>query len=139
MRKANVFLRILATVIDIIIIIVPIQFIMMGVFGVSMRQAEFFFQILFAVYGTLLIEYWGLTLGKYFAKLKVVDASGTKPTLMYVGLRELTKSMYFIPWIGWFLGVASGIMMLVRQDGRTLHDFIGKTRVIYQADQGEIK
>jgi Predicted membrane protein/domain len=137
MKKVNVVLRILAMVVDVIVIMLPIQFIMIGVFGVSMRQAEFFFQVLFAVYGVLVTEYQGATLGKIFAKTTVVDVTGNKPVIMYVGLRELTKTMYFIPWIGWVVCAISVIMVLIRKDGRTLHDFVGNTQVIYRSSKVE--
>ena len=134
MKKVNVALRILGMIADIIIVMLPVQFMMMGVFGVSMRQAEFFFQILLAIYSTLLTEYRGATLGKIFAKTTVADVAGMKPAMMYVGLRELTKSMYFVPWFGWMLCVVSVLMAVVRKDGRALHDIVGNTRVVYTND-----
>lgn len=131
MKKNREIIRILCSVVDFLIIMVPIQFIMMGVFQVSVRQADLLFQLLFAVYGTLLTEYMGMTIGKYFGRLKVTDISGIKPAMLYVGLRELTKAIYFIPYIGWAIGFISIMMMLIREDGRTLHDFVGNTTVVY--------
>jgi len=130
-KKMKEILRVLAAVIDLFIIMLPVQFIMIGVFQVSDRQAEFFFCVLSAVYGTLAVEYTNMTLGKYFGKLRVVDNSGGTLSILYVGLRELTKAMYFIPYIGWFIGVLSAFMMFIRQDKRALHDIIGNTKVVY--------
>lgn len=137
-RASNVLLRILCGAVDFLIILVPIQFIMMGVFGVSSGQADLLFKLLFAVYGALLTEYWGKTAGKYFGKLRVVDISGSKPSIFYVGLRELTKALYLIPYAGWLLLLVSLVMMCVRKDGRTLHDLVGNTRVVYvwQTEEG---
>ncbi len=137
-RASNVLLRILCGAVDFFIILVPIQFIMMGVFNVSPGQADLLFKLLFAVYGALLTEYWGKTIGKYFGKLRVVDTSGVKPSIFYMGLRELTKALYLIPYAGWLLLLVSLVMMCVRKDGRTLHDLVGNTRVVYvwQTEEG---
>lgn len=101
-----------------------------GVFSVSLSQADLLFKLLFAVYGALLTEYMGMTAGKYFGKLRVADNRGGKAPILYVGLRELTKSLYLIPWLGWGLALVSLVMMAVRRDGRTLHDLVGNTRVM---------
>lgn len=137
-RASNVLLRVLCGAVDFLIILVPVQFIMMGVFGVSSGQADLLFKLLFAVYGALLTEYWGKTIGKYFGKLRTVDASGVKPSIFYVGLRELTKTLYLIPYAGWLLLLISLIMMCIRKDGRTLHDLVGNTKVVYvwQTEEG---
>lgn len=131
MKKNSILLRFLCGIVDFIIIMAPIQFLMMGVFQVSVRQADLFFKLLYAVYGALMTEYFGMSLGKYFGRLKVLDVSGAKTPILYSGLRELSKSMYFIPYIGWTAGLISLGMMAVRKDGRALHDFIGNTRVFY--------
>lgn len=131
-KKPYVILRILCAAVDVLLIMLPIQFVMLGVFGVSPGQADFFFKLLFAVYGALFTEYWGKTPGKYFGKLKVLEVNGDKPGLLYLGLRELAKSLYLIPVIGWAALLTSVGMMICRKDGRTLHDVIGSTRVVYQ-------
>ena len=84
-------------------------------------------------------EYCGVTLGKFFGKLRVVDNNGGKPVLLYLGLRELAKSLYLIPYIGWGIGLVSFIMMLTRKDGRALHDFIGNTRIVYSWQLAELE
>lgn len=132
MRKAsNVLLRILCAAVDFIIILVPVQFVMMGIFNVSTRQADLLFQLLFAVYGTLATEYFGKTLGKYLGRLRVVDTSGQKLVMLYLGLRELSKALYLVPYAGLVLLAVSGVMMAVRKDGRALHDLVGNTQVVF--------
>ena len=130
MRKSGAILRILCGILDGLIIMIPIQMIMMGIFEVSIRQAELFFQFLFAVYGTLFTEYWGQSLGKYFGRLKCADANGGKAPILYVGVRELVKSLYIVPVFGWAACGVSIVMMFVRKDGRTLHDLAGNTKVV---------
>ena len=131
MKKPNIFLRALCGVFDAMIVMLPIQFVMMGVFKVSDKQAELLYEFLFTVYGALLSEYLGKTIGKYFGKLTVVGIGGEKPTLLYLALRELVKAMYIIPFVGWAVGAISCVMVIVRKDGRALHDFVGNTRVMY--------
>lgn len=140
MKKiSNILLRILCGAVDFIIILVPIQFIMMGVFNISTGRADLLFELLFAVYGTLLTEYWGKTAGKFFGKIRVVDISGEKPAIFYMGLRELTKSLYLVPYAGAILGVISILMMVIRKDGRALHDLVGNTKVVFvwQTEEGK--
>lgn len=132
MKRPYILLRILCGIVDFMVIMLPVQFIMLGIFAVSPSQADFLFKFLYAVYGALFIEYWGKTLGKYFGKLQVIDISGEKPVLLYLGLRELAKSLYLIPFVGWVAAVISLAMMAVRKDGRSLHDFIGNTKVVYE-------
>ena len=124
-------MRLLCALIDLLLLLVPVQLLMLGVLGVSAQQVDFLFRLLFAVYGVLMVEYCnGATIGKRFGKLRVVDRSGAKPTMLYVGLRELVRSMYLIPVAGWIVGAVSVVMMLV--NGRTLHDMVGNTQVIYE-------
>lgn len=138
MKKTVVLLRILCTFLDAILIMIPLQFLMMGVFRVPASQADLLYQFLFAVYGALFTEYIGGTPGKYLGKLCCVDVSGAKAPILYTGLRELVKSMYFIPVIGWLAAAVSIVMMTVRKDGRTLHDLAGNTKVICRsAREGE--
>lgn len=141
MKKAsNVLLRVLCGAVDVIIILVPIQFIMMGVFNVSPGQADLLFKLLFAVYGALMTEYWGKTVGKFLGKLRVVDVNGGKPAILYSGLRELTKTLYLVPYVGLILLAVSLVMMCVTREGRTLHDLVGNTKVVFvwQTEEGEI-
>jgi uncharacterized RDD family membrane protein YckC len=110
---------------------VVMQFIMLGIFQVPKRQADILFYFLYAVSATLAVEYSGTTLGKYLGKLKVLDADGTKPPLLYVGLRELTKSMYFIPYIGWLFGLISLFLIIFGKSKRGLHDYVGHTKIAF--------
>lgn len=134
MKKTVVVLRVLCTLLDAIILMVPLQFVMIGVFHVSAAQADLLYKFLFAVYGALFNEYLGGTPGKYLGRLCCVDADAgpeeRKAPILYIGLRELVKSMYFIPVIGWLAAAVSVVMMAARADGRTLHDLVGNTKVV---------
>lgn len=116
---------------DYLILLLPVQLVMLGIMQLNSSSVDFLFRLLFAVYGVLMIEYnRGATLGKLVGKLMVVDRSGVKATMMYVGLRELVRSMYLIPVVGWIAGAVSIVMMFV--NGRTLHDMVGNTQVVFR-------
>jgi uncharacterized RDD family membrane protein YckC len=139
MKKVNGIIRILSFLIDYIIIAFPVIFIMLMYFKLSEVQVELLFQLLLAVYGALFMEYMnGATLGKRFGKIKVVTIEDTTPTLVEYGMRELVKTIYFFPIVGWALAIVS-IIMLFFKDGRTIHDRIAKTKVIYIWNQVEIE
>lgn len=124
-------IRLLCGLIDYLLVLLPVQLVMLGVMQLEASQVDLLFRLLFAVYGALMIEYGeGATIGKKFGRLMVVDRAGTKAPMLYVGLRELVRSMYFIPVAGWIAGAVSLVMML--GTGRTLHDMVGNTMVIYR-------
>jgi uncharacterized RDD family membrane protein YckC len=123
------FIRLLCGLVDVIIVMAPVQFVIMGAFKTPESQASFLFELLFAVYGTLFLHYMnGQTPGKLIGKLTVVDKDGGNVPILYLGLRELSKSLYFVPYFGWLLGIISLIMMFSK--GRAIHDYIGNTMVL---------
>lgn len=122
-------LRLGCGLIDLLLIQLPVQLLMLGVMGLDASQVDLLFRLLFAVYGALMIEYnHGATVGKSIGRLVVVDISGAKAPILYVGLRELVRSMYLIPVVGWAAGAVSLVLLLTT--GRPLHDLVGNTRVI---------
>lgn len=135
MKRVNGLIRILSSMIDLLIVFIPVFFVMIMVFHVTDSQAELLMKLLFAVYSVLFMEYTkGYTIGKYFGKIIVVTEDGLKPTLTEYGMRELIKTLYFIPWIGWFLAFLSTLLLFFGK-GKTIHDRIAKTTVIYLWDK----
>lgn len=52
------------------------------------------------------------------------------------------KFLYIVPVFGWIACAVSIVMLYIREDGRTLHDLVGNTRVVYcfvvpKAEEGE--
>lgn len=124
------FVRLLCGLADLILVMAPVQFMLIGVFHVPGTQANFLFTLLFAVYNALFEYYFkGQTPGKWVGKLTVAERDGAPVSLLYLGLRELTKSLYFIPYLGWILGGVSFILLLTKE--KPLHDVVGNTRVIF--------
>ncbi|MDD3171508.1 MAG: RDD family protein [Bacilli bacterium] len=102
-------------------------------------------------FGVSLVPYLfgsGQTFGKRIQKIKVIKNTSelvpTKyvvPNRFYLILREFTKCCFIIMTFGLYILVA-GIVSTNREDGRTIHDFIFKTRVIvltrYSTDRTEM-
>ena len=106
-------MRLLCALIDYLVLMLPVQLILLCWIGADPLSADFLFRLLFAVYGVLLVEYnHGATLGKMVGRLKVVDKAGGKPAVLYVGLRELIRSMYLIPLAGWAAALAPAFRLL---------------------------
>lgn len=124
-------MRLLCALVDYLLLLLPVQLVMLGIMQIEASQVDFLFRLLFAVYGALMTEYnHGATVGKSLGRLMVVDRAGGKAAMLYVGLRELVRSMYLIPVVGWIAGAVSTVMLLV--SGRTLHDMVGGTQVIFR-------
>lgn len=135
MSKTKGLIRLFCAIIDAIIVSIPVIFVIIAIFQVPDSQAELLLKLLLAVYGVLFMEYMdGATPAKRIGRIKVISIDGTKPTLLEYGMRELVKSIYFIPLIGWLLCLISTIMLFVGS-GRTIHDRIGKTNVVYVWDK----
>ena len=132
--RIQAILRLGCGFIDYLLILLPTQLVLLGIMQQDASRVDFLFRLLFAVYGVLMVEYnHGATIGKTFGKLMVVDSSGAKATVMYVGLRELVRAMYMVPVAGWIACGISIVMMCI--NGRTLHDMVGNTRVIYRWEE----
>jgi len=135
MKKTSGLIRLLSAIIDLIVVSTPVIFVMIGIFRVSVSEAELLLKLLLAVYGVLFMEYMdGATPAKRIGKIKVISVDGTKPTLLEYGMREMVKSLYFVPWIGWLMCLIR-IAMLFIGSGRTIHDLVGKTKVVYVWDK----
>ena len=131
MRRVDGFIRIIAAFIDYIIVSLPVYIVMIEILKIPYSQGEVLLKLLLAVYGTLFMEYMnGATLGKSLGACRVRGREGNKPTLVELGMRELLKSFYFIPVIGWGLGIISAVQLFIGE-GLTLHDRIAGTRVVY--------
>ena len=66
----------------------------------------------------------GQTIGKYFAKIHVIDV-GTN--IMDDSIREVIKLIYFIPFFGFVIVMLSISCYFIQ--GKFLHDIIGKSEV----------
>ncbi|HAP14706.1 MAG TPA: RDD family protein [Lactococcus sp.] len=118
--------RLLASMIDLIIIYLPVLLISSSLF----RRLDSFNQLIaaliFIIYNVLAVtSFEGKTIGKYFAKLRVQAFS---KNLADVAQREGIKILYLLPLAGWFFIIVSLVTYSLR--GQFLHDWLGKGQVI---------
>ena len=119
--------RFLATLIDLIIVYLPVLLLVQLIFtnkevsGIGNLLAA----ILFVLYNLISeSSFQGKTIGKFFAKLKVKTIS---TDLLEVCQREMAKLLYFLPMVGWIFVLFSVVMYFV--NGQFLHDKIGRSEV----------
>ncbi|MEO9802741.1 MAG: RDD family protein [Reichenbachiella sp.] len=83
-----------------------------------------FFSVICIYHAVMESSSWQATLGKKYAKLKVTDGQGNRPTFYRALLRIITK---YLSLLLFFMGF---LMIYVRRDRRGLHDVIAKTYVV---------
>ncbi|MBO0470141.1 RDD family protein [Enterococcus sp. DIV0242_7C1] len=117
--------RILAALIDLIVVYIPVYF-MVAVMVKGFFTPGILSAALFVIYNVLAIHsFQGQTIGKYFAKIEVKDVGRS---IMDDSIREAVKILYFLPFVGFVTGLLSLGCYLI--SGRFLHDVIGKSEVV---------
>lgn len=119
--------RALATLIDLIVIYLPSLFLVQILAkGKGNSMLNLLAAALFILYNMICeSSFSGKTLGKYFAKLKVVSQENS---LSEIGQREFTKILYFLPYGGPIFLFISIICYLIKS--KFLHDIVGRSEVI---------
>lgn len=132
--KGKLLLRSLAGGIDMLLIFFP-SYMLLTVLGVDGVLFQFLPQLLFAVYNTVAVtSFEGKTIGKHFARMSVYTEEGGA---LYLGLREVGKLLYFLPHIGIIFIAASFLLVLLSE--RTLHDWLGGSRVLLDKERNKLK
>lgn len=72
----------------------------------------------------------GYHFGKYIMGMKIVKDNYENPSIANIVVRELSKIIYIIPIIGIIFAVTSNYMINIREDGKSIHDIVAKTKVI---------
>lgn len=119
--------RFLATLIDLIIVYLPVLLLVQLIFINKEVSCigNFLAAILFVLYNLISeSSFQGKTIGKFFAKLKVKTIL---TDLLEVCQREMAKLLYFLPMVGWIFVLFSVVMYFV--NGQFLHDKIGRSEV----------
>lgn len=118
--------RLLASMIDLIIIYLPVLLISSSLFRKLDSFNQLIAALIFIIYNVLAVtSFEGKTIGKYFAKLRVQSFS---KNLADVAQREGIKILYLLPLAGWFFIIVSLVTYSLR--GQFLHDWLGKGQVI---------
>lgn len=127
MKRLLFLQRMLASVIDLLVIYFPSQFLVFILFREQASAQIWLPAFLFILYNLLATAYFsGQTIGKYFARLKVTSPSSS---MMEMGQREAVKILYFLPLAGPFFMLISLISYL--KEGQFLHDKMGQSEVIF--------
>ncbi len=115
-KHANFLIRFLATLIDTIIIFIPI----------SLISEKYYADTIGAI---IIISFWilwhGQTIGKKLLNLKIVDENYFDINLKTAIIRYIG---YYISTITFFIGFA---IIAFREDRKGLHDILAKTYVIH--------
>jgi len=142
MKYAGFTIRLLSSITDLFLIIIPIltfyvftipdlkQQFMTGFLEEDSLLYIFQFIMNFTV-GLVIIGmlyFWnGATFGKKLMNIRIVKKNGDKLSFVGAIRHYLSTLIYFIP----FVFLISIIMVFFRKDRRTLHDFMAGTVVIY--------
>ncbi|MGL5313727.1 MAG: RDD family protein, partial [Peptostreptococcaceae bacterium] len=87
--------------------------------------------LIFSLYIVLApVVFKGYHFGKYMMGMKIVKNNYDNPSFINIIIRELSKMIYTIPFIGIILVLISNYMMNAREDGKAIHDIIARTKVI---------
>ena len=135
--KAPILLRCGAVLIDYIILIsIPVIGLLLGrywgydgseILNNKISNASWLIMILFAVTNFVIFPLFsGQSIGKMLTGLRVVKSDGNSPSLGKLFLR------HFVGYLVTFLTLGLGFLPAVlNKSGRTLHDYISGTIVIY--------
>lgn len=133
-------LRTLCFLIDATLIYVSVSLICLLVFGISTKASDLYAQLVFIGYNLLCSDMFkGQTIGKKIGRLVTVYQDGVKAPLIKKGMREATKLLYFLPYVGPIFGLIS--LTLLKIKGRALHDYFGESEVMLECSvlKGELK
>ncbi|MHA7582463.1 RDD family protein [Paenibacillus vandeheii] len=131
MYKAGFWIRLGASILDAIIIALPLM-VFAGVITGNFDSDEPIAKILSALYSILLPVFWyGRTIGKRICGIRIRkydthEPPGIGTMLMRVVVAGLVYAITF--GIGFIISV---FMVAIREDKRALHDFIAGTEVVW--------
>ncbi len=96
--------------------------------GLPRERALVMISFIFLAYAILMPTFCkGYQFGKYILGMKIVTDTYEDPSFVKL---LISKMIYVIPFIGIGFILVSQFLMNKREDGKTLHDIIAKTRVI---------
>lgn len=128
-RSAHPISRILAFLIDYLMIYNTVFMILYFGFGISPMTSIRLSHVISTFYNILFVYYYnGQTIGKKISKLQVIQA-GEKPSLMSISIREVAKLLYIIPVFGLIIIIVDVILLFMRR--RLIHDLLSETFLIY--------
>nr|MDH3097927.1 RDD family protein [Bacillus velezensis] len=137
-RPAGFWIRLGAVVLDYLITSVPLAIIFMLATGKDPNESAMI-SIILTLYGILLPVYWnGYVIGKKICGIRIVKKDGTQVGFLTMILRVLVGGLIYGVTFG--IGViVSAFMVGMREDKRSIHDFVAGTYVTYAAPDESIE
>lgn len=129
-RPAGFWIRLGALVLDYLITSVPLAIIFMLATGKDPNDSTMI-SIILTLYSLLLPVYWnGYVIGKKICGIRIVKKDGTQVGFLTMILRVLVGALIYGVTFG--IGViVSAFMVGMREDKRSIHDFVAGTYVTY--------
>ncbi|MEC3841999.1 RDD family protein [Bacillus amyloliquefaciens] len=129
-RPAGFWIRLGALVLDYLITSVPLAIIFMLATGKDPNDSTMI-SIILTLYSLLLPVYWnGYVIGKKICGIRIVKKDGTQVGFITMILRVLVGALIYGVTFG--IGViVSAFMVGMREDKRSIHDFVAGTYVTY--------
>jgi uncharacterized RDD family membrane protein YckC len=129
-NPAGFWIRLLATILDGIIVMVPLTLISYLVTGAW--EGDIFTSILSLLYYLILpIVWFGYTVGKRMVGIRIVKVNGDKIGFGTMLMRVIVASIVYSITLG-IGAIVSAFMVGLRKDKRGIHDFIAGTYVTYE-------
>ncbi|KGP91798.1 membrane protein [Pontibacillus chungwhensis BH030062] len=129
-RPAGFGVRLLANLIDGIIVGVILSFITFLFYGDFYKEDYNITDLLSTLYLIIVPVVWkGYVIGKRLMNIRIVKKNGENVTILTMILRVIVAGLLYGLTIG-IAFIVSAIMVAVREDKRAIHDFIAGTYVI---------
>ncbi|AQP95943.1 MULTISPECIES: RDD family protein [Bacillus] len=137
-RPAGFWIRLGAVVLDYLITSVPLVIIFMLATGKDPNESTMI-SIILTLYAILLPVYWnGYVIGKKICGIRIVKKDGTQVGFLTMILRVLVGGLIYGVTFG--IGViVSAFMVGMREDRRSIHDFVAGTYVTYALSDESIE
>ncbi|MBU9721274.1 MULTISPECIES: RDD family protein [Bacillaceae] len=130
-NPAGFWVRLGANIVDGLILFFPLGIISLIVSGHFFTDGFHFTDLLSTLYYIILPVVWyGYTLGKRAVGVRIARVDGEKVGLGTMLLRDIVGGLVYIITFGIGL-IVSAFMVGLREDKRSIHDFIAGTYVTY--------
>ena len=131
-NAAGFWVRLGAVLLDGIILTIALGFISSLIYNQFFMEDFSFIDILNALYFLLLPIFWhGYTIGKRALGIRIVRIDEEEVGFGTMFLREIVAGLVYVLTFGIGL-IVSAFMVGIREDKRSIHDFIAGTYVTYE-------
>lgn len=132
-EPVGVVIRAIANILDSFLISLPIVLVWLFVIGFDTDMFEkttFVPDLIYGFYGILIpIIWYGFTVGKKMMGIRIVKINGEVPGIGTMLMRNVVASFVYLITFG--IGyIVSAFMVGLREDKRSIHDFIAGTMVV---------